>query len=574
VPVHPLCHTNDGRHAQNLVTVAAGAYREETSPAFEKRRFPPESAAAADFSLFPVGNSDKTGRDGRRRRKPQRVKRQRVNGFIDARTVPSGQVVETDLAIVGGGPAGISLALLLADSPIRMVLLESGGMEFDEKVQALYRGKIENDPYLPLDAVRLRYLGGASNHWGGWSRPLDEADFEKRDWLPYSGWPFSRKELMPYFSRAQSLIEAGPYLYDGVKDHLPKPEAELGTGGLDTRWFQFSKMKGDVLPTHFGERYANDLKRIGRLKVFLNANVVNLSLARDGGKLERLSVATLNGKRFTVKPKMVVLATGGIEVPRLMLASNDVRSAGVGNENDLVGRFFADHPCPRDVGKLVIFAGKLPGYYLGTQPIRKIVMRASFTPREDYRKNHPVMGSQTTVEYPDDLDEFGKAAVAATADALGVDASRAAVYSLGCGLEPAPDPDRRLTLDRPRDALGMPRLKLHMNISEADFDHYRTTLAELGRQLLASRTGMLRLNHKERGQWLDGIDWGNHHMGSTRMHPDPKQGVVDADGKVHSVANLFIAGSSVFPTYGASNPTINLIALTVRLSDHLRRVFK
>jgi choline dehydrogenase-like flavoprotein len=497
-----------------------------------------------------------------------------LSGFIDARAVPSGQVIETDLAIVGGGPVGISLALLLANTPIRVVLLESGAMEFDEKTQALYRGTIAGDPYLPLDASRLRYLGGASNHWGGWSRPLDEADFLKRDWLPFSGWPFPRKELMRYFPRAQSLIEAGPYIYDGVKKKLPEPEVALGAGGVDTRWFQFSKTRGDVLPTHFGERYESDLKHIARLKVFVNANVTRLHLARDGGKLERLSVATLNGRHFTVKTKQTVLATGGIEVPRLLLASNDVRRNGVGNENDLVGRFFADHPCPRDVGTLVLFGGKIPGYYLENRGIRGVLTRASFTPREDYRKTHPVMGSQTTVEYKLDLDEAGKAAVVTTAAALGVDARHAVAFSLGCGLEPAPDPERRLTLDHARDALGMPRLKLQMKISDADFAAYRRTLAELGRQLLASRAGMLRLNLKERGQWLDGLDWGNHHMGTTRMHSDPKQGVVDANLKVHSLPNLYIAGSSVFPTYGASNPTINLIALTVRLADYLRGQFK
>lgn len=497
-----------------------------------------------------------------------------LSGFIDARTVPSGQVVETDLVLVGGGPVGISLALLLADLPIRMVLLEGGGMEFDEKTQALYQGAIEGDGYLGLDTVRLRYLGGSSNHWGGWSRPLDEVDFQKRDWLPYSGWPIARKDLARYYPRAQSLIEAGPYVYDGIKSTLPEPEVALGEGGVATRWFQFSKTRGDVLPTHFGERYASDLKRIGRLKTFLNANVTKLRLSADGNRVERVDVATLNGKRFTVKAKMVVVGLGGIETPRLLLASNDVRPHGVGNENDLVGRFFADHPVPREVGTLVLFNGKMPRYYLETQAIRSIVMRASFTPGEQYRKKHAVMGSQTTVEYKDELDDIGKAAVAATASALGVNGEHAVAYSLGCGLEPAPDPERRLVLDHPRDALGMPRLKLKMRISDDDFAHYRRTLAELGRQLLVAKTGMLRLNLKERGQWLDGLSWGSHHMGTTRMHPDPKQGVVDADLKVHGVANLYISGSSVFPTYGASNPTVNLLALTVRLAEHLRGKLK
>ena len=139
-------------------------------------------------------------------------------------------------------------------------------------------------------------------------------------------------------------------------------------------------------------------------------------------------------------------------------------------------------------------------------------------------------------------------------------------------MELLPDPDRRLTLTDDKDALGLPRLKLHNIISDTDFALYRQTLSELGRQVLASRVGMLRINCSTRADWLKNMDWGHHHLGTVRMHADPKQGVVDGDGKVHGIANLFVAGSAVFPTYGASNPTLNLIALTLRLADHLKRL--
>ncbi len=175
------------------------------------------------------------------------------------------------------------------------------------------------------------------------------------------------------------------------------------------------------------------------------------------------------------------------------------------------------------------------------------------------------------MENPVKLDPLGVAAVVATAQALGVDASNAKAYSLGGGLELAPDPDRRLTLSGERDALGMPRLTLDMTIADSDFARYRLTLAELGRQLLTAKTGMIKLNYSSREQWLSAMDWGNHHLGTTRMSGDPKTGVVDADSKVHGVPNLYIAGSSVFPTYGASNPTLNLLAMTLRLGDHLKK---
>jgi choline dehydrogenase-like flavoprotein len=498
--------------------------------------------------------------------------------MIDARSLPDSTVLTPDLAIIGGGPAGISLALALAGSKISIALLESGGMNFDPKIQNMYAGNETGVRYTALDAGRLRFLGGSSNHWGGYCRPLDEIDFESRDWLAHSGWPFARKAIEPYFSRAQALCEAGPWIYDKGADAVSAPLMQLGPGGLYTSWFQFSKTRDSVLPTYFGHRYEQDLRAAKNVTPYTHANVTGIRLAANGQSVERLDMATLSaagapGKRFTVKPRMVVLAAGAIENARLLLASDDVMKPGVGNQNDLVGRFFADHPIPRDVATLVVFGGALPACYGSTVTLDNgALMRAVISPTGAFCRANRLMGSLTTVEAAIDLDETGKAAVITTALALGVDASGAKAYSLGCGMELQPDPDRRLTLADEKDALGMPRLKLDMRISDADFALYRKTLGELGRQLLAARSGMLRINYDHREQWLKAMDWGNHHLGTTRMSDDPKQGVVNADSQVHGVPNLYVAGSSVFPTYGSSNPTLNLIALTLRLGDHLMKV--
>jgi choline dehydrogenase-like flavoprotein len=494
---------------------------------------------------------------------------------IDARTLPAGTVLTPDLAIIGGGPAGISLALALADTKLNILLLESGGMNFDPAVQKMYAGADNGTRYVALDAGRLRFLGGGTNHWGGWCRPMDAIDFEARDWMPHSGWPFSRGALEPYYKRAQELVEAGPWIYDKGAAAVASKGAPLplGAGGVYISWFQFSKMRGDVLPTHFGTRYEDAIKRAANVKPLLNANVTGIRLASDAKRVERLDVATLNGKHFTVTPRFTVLAAGGMENARLLLASNDVMKPGIGNQNDLVGRFFADNPIPRDVATLVVFDGMLAPYYRSKIVTdRGAIMQATFAPTADFMKARRVAGSLTTIEQPVELDETGKAAVITTAIALGVNASNAKTYSLGCGMELAPDPDRRLTLTGEKDALGLPRLKLNMFIADSDFARYRQTLTEMGRQLLASRTGMLRLNFDRPEEWQKTMDWGHHHLGTTRMHDDPRQGVVDANSTVHGIANLFVAGSSVFPSYSASNPTLNLVALTLRLADHLKKV--
>ncbi|HKU65236.1 MAG TPA: GMC family oxidoreductase [Rhizomicrobium sp.] len=501
-----------------------------------------------------------------------------MTGFIDARTLDTATVLEPDLAIIGGGPAGISLALALADTKLNILLLESGGMNFDPNVQKMYAGAQNGVRYTALDAGRLRLLGGSTNHWGGWCRPLDAIDFERRDGMPHSGWPFPKTALDAYYPRAQKLVEAGPWLYDkaGASVAALGAPLKLGGGGLYTSWFQFSKTRDGQLPTYFGHRYKEDLKRAPRVTPMLHANVTGIRLTKDAQRVDHLDVATLNaqggaGKRFTVKPRVTVLACGGMENVRLLLASNDVAANGIGNQNDLVGRFFADNPIPRDVATLVSFAGPLAPYYGNNLAVGKgPVLQATFAPTDAFRQARKMTASLTTVEQPVDLDETGKAAVITTAIALGVDASNAKAYSLGCGLELLPDPNRRLTLTGEKDALGLPRLKLNMRMAEADFSLYHDTLKELGRQLLSSGTGMVKINRRE--SWSENMDWGNHHLGTTRMHDDPKQGVVDANSQVHGLGNLYVAGSSVFPTYSASNPTLNLIALALRLADHLKKV--
>ena len=504
-----------------------------------------------------------------------------MTGFRDARTLDTATVLEPDLAIIGGGPAGISLALSLAGTKLNILLLESGGENFESQNQKMYAGSIGEQSYIALDAGRLRFLGGGTNHWGGWCRPMDEIDFEARSWMPHSGWPFPRKALEPYFPRAQALVEAGPWIYDQKGDAETASRGSvlpLGKGGLYTSWFQFSKMRGDVLPTQFGKRYKDELTRAANITPLLQANITAIRLSPDARRVERLDVATFNsnggaGKRFTVKPRFVVLAAGGMENARLLLASNDVMKAGVGNQNDLVGRFFADNPIPRDVATLVSFAGPLAPFYGSNQKLDDgAIMRATFAPTAAFCRSAQVAGSLSTIEQPVELDDLGKAAVVTTAIALGVDASNAKAYSLGCGMELTPDPDRRLTLTGEKDSLGLPRLKLEMRIADEEFARYRRTLGEMGRQLLASGTGMLRIDKHSRDDWMKTMDWGHHHVGTTRMHADPKQGVVNTDSRVHGLSNLYIAGSSVFPTYGASNPTMNLIALTLRLADHLKKV--
>jgi len=119
----------------------------------------------------------------------------------------------------------------------------------------------------------------------------------------------------------------------------------------------------------------------------------------------------------------------------------------------------------------------------------------------------------------------------------------------------------------------MPRAKLDWRLTELDKRSMRTFYQLLGREMGRTGTGRVQIRDwllSDDRTWPSFISGGWHHMGTTRMSADPKQGVVDANCRVHGLANLYIAGAAVYPTAGAVNPTLTLVALSLRLADHLK----
>ena len=259
--------------------------------------------------------------------------------LIEGRRLPHGEKIETDVCIVGAGPMGITLGLEFIEAPFRVALVESGGLKLSHKTQWLYRGENIGRPYFDLEYTKQRYFGGASNKWFGRCRPLDAIDFEERSWVPYSGWPFGKDELEPYYARAHHVCQLGLYNYDPAywesetKRSFPLHEKEI-----ETKIFQFSP------PTRFRDQYLHTVEKADNIKTFLNANAVFISLSPNGKKVDSIKFSTLGGKTFHVVAKKFILAASALENTRLLLVSNDARPNGIGNENDLVGRFFMEHP--------------------------------------------------------------------------------------------------------------------------------------------------------------------------------------------------------------------------------------
>jgi choline dehydrogenase-like flavoprotein len=520
----------------------------------------------------------------------------------DARALENGAVIESDLCIVGAGAAGISIARAFASTSARVCLLEGGGLELEEATQELYKGKSVGMPYYDLDICRLRYFGGTTNHWEGRCRPLDAIDFEARDWVPHSGWPITRADLDPFYLQAQELCQLGPMKYEG-QDWLREGETLIpfAPDRFRNLIWQYSP------PTRFAEVYRAELEKADNLDVVLHANVVDIEVNEAGSAVRALRVATLEGKRFEARAKTFVLACGGLENPRLLLAANRQMRDGVGNAHGNVGRYFMDHIYIVAARALIADPAQIEFYDYDRRltPTRghSVAGCINLSPeaqRSERLKNYDadvtsdnigtsgyaalrrIWHSLQHLEEPRDLLGDLKVALLDVDDTFAGLLGRlglrdyepvAGGYRLWSFCEQVPNPDSRVTLGSERDALGMPRIQLDWRLTEQDKRSLRRTHAILATEF--GRTGVGRIQLLEwlqdpSNRWSDELRGGFHHMGTTRMTDDPKRGVVDRQCRVHGMANLYISGSSVFPTSGTANPTLTLVALAVRLAEHLK----
>ena len=493
---------------------------------------------------------------------------------IDARELGSGQALETDLCIVGSGPAGIALARRCARPGRAVTVLEGGGFEPDEATQDLYGGvstgefPTENN-YLLMS--RIRSFGGTGRVWSGWCRPLDTLDFDERSWVPSSGWPVARAELDPYYDEAATFCQIAPFEHTGGSPSTePPPIALPPESGITTRQFHMSP------PTRFGVTYRADLEEHPHIAVVLHANVREVRLAEGGDVADDLEVVTLGGVRVGVRARVIVLACGGVETPRLLLASRGVHRDGIGNARGLVGRFFMEHP-HIEVGRFTLWgaAGRSTGLGPHTDPALGHDVLAVLCPDEATQRRERMLN--TSIELlvqPWYLAPAHERALAAAGDRLDRAGARTATdtgaHAFGVLIlraEQAPNPDSRVTLDTESDPVGLPRARLDWRLSSLDRHTHERALTTLARALGMGGVGRVR-----RAERAPPIGTGHHHMGTTRMHVSPQYGVTDADCLVHGVRNLYVAGSALFPTSGFANPTLTLVALALRLGDHLEKV--
>jgi choline dehydrogenase-like flavoprotein len=496
--------------------------------------------------------------------------------LIDGNDLPPGHQAACDVCIIGAGAAGITIARTLAASGTSVCLLESGSFEVESDTQALYEGEAEGAGIFPnyLRISRVRYFGGSTNHWTGFCRPLDALDFESRSWVPHSGWPIDRDTLAPYYERASPVIGIEPF--ESWGEQVFQRESWVPSDVLVAKRFHFSR-------TRFGRVYHDELRDAKTVDVILHANAVNLEVDEAGATLQRVQLATLTGRHFSVTARLFVLAAGGVENARLLLASDDVHTTGLGNRSDCVGRYFMEHPviggaliclthieAARRLDELGGFLGMSDDTQRGRETLN-VCMELN-PRRESFGDESPAGGT------PLELRDFFYRMAALDGPGIPPDAGHDYRYRR-CFFyaEPAPYPDSRVTLDRDEDALGMRRAHLAWKTTAFEARSIQQAKEVLAIELGRRRMGRVLVDTDAEAAnialgeppWAE-VRAANHHIGTTRMSSSPADGVVDANCQLHGVQNLFVAGSSVFPTAGFANPTFTIVALALRLADHLK----
>ncbi len=511
-----------------------------------------------------------------------------------------------DICIVGAGAAGIALAQRLANTPLKVILLVSGspsdrGTPNDHR-QALYSGTTGDflhkvDPGFPQRS-RLNMYGGTTNHFGFWARPLDPADYAPRPGYRDASWPFDERELRPWYIDAHDFGQFGPFNYDDMAFW----ERVLYARCFDAQ--PGDKLTGAVMRAQYEEnlhdfhvQFRDELKNAPNINVLFNAHLLSIASDENRSHVTELRCSTIvdgrAGQPFTVQAHAYVLACGGIENVRLLQLSGDLGN----NARDQLGRGFMVHPLLTNAAH-VAFDQPVPSEirnFFREQQIRlkpppnSLGGPKGVSPGGAYRHMvEPLVNPELVFEYlvfnawgmlaPKQqtlLDEgIGNFRIILY---FGADAASAIV---NLNWEQSPDESSRITLNHEqRDRIfGQPVAHIDWRLNETD-KRSATRALEISLDYLRRRGASQQKMITDVGggaeDWTfppdeGALETGDHHMGALRMSVSPHDGIVNINSRLHSVENLYIAGSAVFPTGGYANPTLTIVALSLRLADHLK----
>jgi choline dehydrogenase-like flavoprotein len=550
---------------------------------------------------------------------------------INAASLPMRATLAADVAIVGAGPAGIALALELADAGHQVLLIESGGNSYSREAQHLSNTAGEDRSHAPMSRAVRRQIGGASNLWSGRCVPFDPVDFEARKIVGDARWPVGYRELESYFPAACRWFKCGQPIFDAAQ--IPDLAANSLIPGWPGGEVCATSLERYSLPTNFGRVYQARLKSSPLLTLISELTCTEIVSHPDGRSVEHLAARTLSGNQIRVRARRYVIAAGGVESTRLLFASNRHQPAGIGNHSGHLGHWYMGH-----VGMTIARAHfstppKATIYDFERDP-EGVYVRRRFTFSRDYLIEHDLPNIAMYIENPDMSDpSHGNGILSIIylilASPLGhhvisegvrhskidtdsppstwlhlrnvvrhlpgtarfaftfgyrrflrpgrkvpgfVVPSPTNSYPLYYHAEHLPHHDSRVMPTNETDALGMPRVATNLHFADADIRNAIRAHEHLDRYLRRFGLGHLEYLFEDPEQELRRrlVD-GYHQAGTTRMSDRPEDGVLDQNLAVHGFEDLFVASSSAFATSGQANSTFMIVVLALRLANHLRR---
>ena len=521
--------------------------------------------------------------------------------IVDLQKIPTDNLVlEADLCIVGSGPAGLTLASEFTNTKHKVILLEAGGFDYEVESQEFYEGEVTGRDY-PIAGSRFRMFGGTSGHWFGQSGTLPARHLAERPGVVDANWPISYDELVPYYHKANRLLELGNFDYGKAEEKsLAQDVGPSADGPLAPYIWRF-RQEG---PLRFGSRMKTEMEQAPNIDVFLHANVTKLRTNKQATQLQEIQFSTLSGKGGVASARYFVLACGGLEIPRLLLNTNDIQSVGLGNSRGLVGRYFMEHP-----------NGNIGSLYLPNETVSKsldllservqdtALPRGSWLPalclNEEFEREEKVAGGYFRFHigglWASEWNRFASSdssflskthILARFFDEWTYHAYRKAIghpalseffsnneARIFIEFEQVPNRDSRVFLIEDKDQLGLRRLGLDWRLSEQDIRTAKALGEAIAREAYLRGWGRFKFD-----DWLleDGAERSskfgasNHHIGTVRMGNSPEFGVVDSECRLFDCNNLYIAGSAVFPTGSFVNPTLTIVALAYRIAKDLK----
>ncbi|MGC6427791.1 MAG: GMC oxidoreductase [Akkermansiaceae bacterium] len=547
--------------------------------------------------------------------------------FLDVKDISDQQELECEVLIVGSGAAGVPLACELIGSGKETILLESGAEQLKDDIQNLTEGELPEDSrHGPLRQYRKRVFGGTTTVWGGRCSPFDAQDFEERSHVPASGWPITREEMDPFYERAHEYLFLGDYSYDaaemldrGAKPIIPKLDPNVWK--QDGLW-RFS------LPVDIGAEHREKLAKAQNVQVICESSCLELVSTEDGKEITAAKVGCLDGKRYTIKARKIILAAGGLENTRILLLSDQHHPGGMGNHSDHLGRYYASH-VSGDFGEVKFTPGEESLIWEYQQDGTGVYCKRHFRLSEEVQQRegllnlrciltHPPFAAaghgngilsaaylakrffkgQIPPEYSKEMAESGYHNVSQhlrnvllnipSLIGFGWHWTRKRIfarrkypsvslhskensYTIHFDSEQAPNWDSRVMLSDQEDAFGQKMIKVDWRYAESDLESVVRTAGILREELEKAGVGAFVQDEAEvKGRILKGFGVGSHHIGATRMSDDPAKGVVDRDCQVHGIRGLYLASPSVFPTGSFANPVLTTTAIAIRIADHLQ----